>query len=290
VKTVEIEVRETVKLIDFIEANFPNCSKTKRKEILQRRVMVASHNISKFDYMLQPGMKVTIVGDEKKKGLMGGRMTIAYEDRNFVVVNKPVGLLSSSGDPNDRTVISELNAMFIKRRSKTRAHVVHRLDRDTSGLLLVAKTKEMAREMEKDWKEKVYDRLYIGVAWGAPEPPSGTVKSWLTDNEWGVVSSPVDNGGKLSITHYQTVQKKGRFALVKMKLDTGRRNQIRVHMRELGHPLLKDPIYGYRDDNSPIDRLALHAYRLCFHHPVTGKDVELETEIPEEFMKLFKKS
>ena len=287
-KTIEIEVKEPTTLKEFIEKNYPECSNTKRKEILSRRVMIASHMVTQYDYQLQPGMKVTIVGDEKRNGLMGGRMTIAFEDRYFIVVNKPVGLLSSSSDANDRTVISELNNMFIKRRSKTRAHVVHRLDRDTSGLLLVAKTKEMAREMEKDWKGTVYDRAYVGVTWGTPTPQSGMYKSWLSDNEWGVVSSPVDNGGKLAITHYKTLKKNKRYALVQMNLETGRRNQIRVHMRELGHPLLKDPIYGYREDNSQIDRLALHAFRLCFHHPATGKDVKLETEIPEEFLRLFK--
>ena len=133
----------------------------------------------------------------------------------------------------------------------------------------------------------VYDRAYIAVTWGAPVPASGTVRSWLTENEYGVVSSPTDNGGKLAITNYKTLRKQGRFALVQMNLETGRRNQIRVQMRELGHPLLKDPIYGYRDDNSPLKRLALHAFKLCFHHPVTEKDIKLETPFPQEFTALF---
>ena len=185
------------------------------------------------------------------------------------------------------TVISEINDYFIRRRSRQRAHVVHRLDRDTSGLLLVAKSKEVSRQLEMNWKEKVFDRAYVAVTWGAPVPAFGTIRSWLTENEYGVVSSPTDNGGKLAITHYKTLKKKGRFALVQMQLETGRRNQIRVHMRELGHPLLKDPIYGYRDDNSPIKRLALHAFKLCFYHPVTGKEIRLETPFPPEFTQLF---
>ena len=98
-----------------------------------------------------------------------------------------------------------------------------------------------------------------------------------------------DNGGKLAITHYKTLRKKGRFALVKFSLETGRRNQIRVQMRDIGHPLLKDPIYGYRDDESPINRLALHAFRLCFYHPVTGKEMRFETEFPKEFTAIFDK-
>ena len=286
-KTMEIEVKEPVKLMDLIVQTFPDSSRTKQKEILQHRVLIASRRITQFDFPLAPGMKVTIMGDENRGKLMQGKMDIMYEDHDLMVVNKPVGLLSSSNNPKDMTVISEINDYFIRRRSRQRAHVVHRLDRDTSGLLLVAKSKEVSRQLEMNWKEKVFDRAYVAVTWGTPVPAFGTVRSWLTENEYGVVSSPTDNGGKLAITHYKTLKKKGRFALVQMQLETGRRNQIRVHMRELGHPLLKDPIYGYRDDNSPIKRLALHAFKLCFYHPVTGKEIRLETPFPPEFTQLF---
>lgn len=284
---MEIEVKEPVKLLDFIAKSFPDSSRTKHKEILQNRVLISSRRITQFDFPLTVGMKVTIMGDENRNKLMQGKMDIVYEDHDLMVVNKPVGLLSSSSNPKDMTVISEINEYFIRRRSRQRAHVVHRLDRDTSGLLLVAKSKEVSRELEMNWKEKVFDRAYVAVTWGAPVPSSGTMRSWLTDNEYGVVSSPVDNGGKLAITHYKTLKKRGRFALVQFQLETGRRNQIRVHAREMGHPLLKDPIYGYRDDNSPLKRLALHAFKICFYHPVNGKEIRLETPFPKEFTDLF---
>ena len=286
-KTLEIEVKEPIKLLELIEKVFPDSSRTKHKEILMHRVIIASRRITQYDFPLAAGMKVTIEGDEDKNKLMRGKMPLVYEDRHLLVVNKPVGLLSSSMHPNDRSVISELNDYFIRRRSRQRAHVVHRLDRDTSGLLLVAKSKEVARELEHNWKEKVFDRAYVAVCWGAPIPANGTIRSWLTDGEFCVESSPTDNGGKLAITHYKTLQKKGRFALVQLMLETGRRNQIRVHMRDIGHPLLKDPIYGYRDDDSPAERLMLHAFRLCFYHPVTNKEMRFETEFPHDFVELF---
>lgn len=286
-KTMEIMVSEPIKLLELIAKTFPDSSRSKHKEILQHRVMISSRRITQFDYPLKAGMKVTIIGDENRGKLMQGKMEIVYEDHDLMVVNKPTGLLSSSNNPDDITVISEINDYFIRRHSRQRAHVVHRLDRDTSGLLLVAKSKEVSRELELNWKDRVFDRAYVAVTWGAPIPAFGTVRSWLKDDEYGVVSSPTDNGGKLAITHYKTLKRKGRFALVQMQLETGRRNQIRVHMRELGHPLLKDPIYGYRDDNSPLKRLALHAFKLCFYHPVTGKEIRLETPFPEEFVKLF---
>lgn len=288
-KTVEIEVKEPIKLMELLEKVFPDSSRSKRKEILAHRVVVASRRITQYDFPLAAGMKVTIEGDEDRNKLMRGKMPIVFEDHYLMVVNKPVGLLSSGIHPNDKSVISELNDYFIRRRSRQRAHVVHRLDRDTSGLLLVAKSKDVARELEHNWKERVFDRVYVAVCWGAPVPSSGMVRSWLTDGEFCVESSPTDNGGKLAITHYKTLRKNRRFALMQMSLETGRRNQIRVHMRDLGHPLLKDPIYGYRDDDSPINRLALHAFRLCFYHPVTGKEMRFETEIPNEFLAIFDK-
>lgn len=288
-KTVEIEVMEPIKLMELLEKVFPDSSRSKRKEILAHRVVVASRKITQYDFPLAAGMKVTIEGDEDRNKLMRGKMPIVFEDHYLMVVNKPVGLLSSGIHPNDKSVISELNNYFIRRRSRQRAHVVHRLDRDTSGLLLVAKSKDVARELEHNWKERVFDRAYVAVCWGAPVPSSGMVRSWLTDGEFCVESSPTDNGGKLAITHYKTLRKNRRFALMQMSLETGRRNQIRVHMRDLGHPLLKDPIYGYRDDDSPINRLALHAFRLCFYHPVTGKEMRFETEIPNEFLAIFDK-
>ena len=288
-KTVEIEVKEPIKLMELLEKVFPDSSRSKRKEILAHRVVVASRRITQYDFPLAAGMKVTIEGDEDRNKLMRGKMPIVFEDHYLMVVNKPVGLLSSGIHPNDKSVISELNDYFIRRRSRQRAHVVHRLDRDTSGLLLVAKSKDVARELEHNWKERVFDRAYVAVCWGAPVPSSGMVRSWLTDGEFCVESSPTDNGGKLAITHYKTLRKNKRFALMQMSLETGRRNQIRVHMRDLGHPLLKDPIYGYRDDDSPINRLALHAFRLCFYHPVTGKEMRFETEIPNEFLAIFDK-
>lgn len=285
-KTVEVVVEEEIRLIDLIEKTFPNCSRTKRKEILEKRIVVASRRISQFDYLLKKGSRVMFVGSDKENIPAHGRMPVVFEDQWLLVVEKPVGLLSSSSNVGDITVISELNEMFAHRHSKNRAHVVHRLDRDTSGLLLVAKSKEIARELEKNWKETVYDRAYVALTWGTPSPKVGTIRSWLSDGEWGVVSSQTENDGKLAITHYKVLKNCGKWALVEMRLDTGRRNQIRVHMKDIGHPLLKDPIYGFREDSSPINRLALHAWRLGFCHPKTGKKIKLESEIPIEFKKI----
>ncbi|MCR4829186.1 MAG: RluA family pseudouridine synthase [Bacteroidales bacterium] len=282
-KTIEKTVEQEMTLMELIGQLFPDSSRTSQKEILAHRVVIQSRRVTQYDYPLKPGMKVTIEGDENRGKPARGKMPIVFEDRYLMVVNKPSGLLSNSTEERDITVISEINEYLIKRRSRQRAHIVHRLDRDTSGLLLVAKSKEVARALERDWKGQVTERIYVGVTWGTPVPRQGTIVSWLKDGEYSVVSSPTDNGGKKAITHYKTLKNNRKYALVQFSLETGRRNQIRVHMRENGHPILKDPMYGYDDDRSPMKRLALHAMRLCFIHPVTGKEMRFDTGIPEEF-------
>lgn len=195
-------------------------------------------------------------------------------------------MLSYSKFPNDKTVITVLNQYLSATHQKCHAHIVHRLDRDTSGLMVVSKSKEVSQKFEEDWKGMVFDRRYVAVAWGHLEQSRGEVRSWFTDGEYCVLSSPTDNGGKLAVTHYEVKQMSRRYSLVELKLDTGRRNQIRVHLRDLKHPVVHDPMYGYKEDVSPINRLALHAFRLCFTHPVTGKRLKFETPVPASFMKL----
>ena len=202
------------------------------------------------------------------------------------MVNKHEGLLSYSKHPNDKTVITVLNQYLDAAHQRCHAHIVHRLDRDTSGLMVVSKSKEVSQKFEEDWKGMVFDRRYVAVAWGHIEPSRGEVRSWFTDGEYCVLSSPTDNGGKLAITHYEVKQTSRRYSLVELKLDTGRRNQIRVHLRDLQHPVVHDPMYGYKDDISPVNRLCLHAYRLCFKHPVTGRRLQFETPVPASFLKL----
>ena len=141
--------------------------------------------------------------------------------------------------------------------------------------------------LEHNWHDIVYDRRYVAVVSGEMEEDQGTVASWLKDNKAYVTfSSPVDNGGKHAVTHYFTLKRTTDHSLVEFKLETGRKNQIRVHSADLGHPVCGDVKYG--NGNDPLHRLCLHAICLCFYHPVTGKPMEFETPIPTAFLQLFK--
>lgn len=282
----EYTVNEPQELLPFLTEKFPDTSRSKVKELLAHSVYVNGRRTSQFNFPLQRGMKVTIEKVTGNDRLRPRDLDIVYEDQHLFVVNKHEGLLSYSKNPADKTVITVLNQYLEASHRRCFAHVVHRLDRDTSGLLLVAKSKEVSRQFEQDWKQTVHDRAYVALLWGHPQPPQGEYRSWLTDGEFCVLSSPTDNGGKLAVSHYRTVRTSRRYALVEFQLDTGRRNQIRVHAREMGHPVVHDPMYGYKDDISPVNRLCLHAYRLGFTHPVTGKKLEFKTPVPPEFERL----
>ena len=285
-KKTEYIVHEQQELLQFLFSQMPEASKSKVKELLAHNVYVDGRRTSQFNFPLQRGMKVSIEKASGRDRLRPRDLDIVYEDQHLLVVNKHEGLLSNSKHPNDKTVITVLNQSLDASHQRCHAHIVHRLDRDTSGLMVVSKSKEVSQKFEEDWKGMVFDRRYVAVAWGHIEPPKGEVKSWFTDGEFCVLSSPTDNGGKLAVTHYEVKQTSRRYSLVELKLDTGRRNQIRVHLRDLKHPVVHDPMYGYKDDLSPVNRLCLHAFRLCFKHPVTGRRLQFETPIPSTFLKL----
>lgn len=285
-KQNEYFVNEPKELLQFLLEIMPDSSRTKVKELLAHNVYVDGRRTSQFNFPLQKGMKVSIEKASFQDRLRPRDLDIVYEDQHLLVVNKHEGLLSNSKHPNDKTVITVLNQYLAASHQRCHAHIVHRLDRDTSGLMVVSKSKEVSQKFEEDWKGIVFDRRYVAVAWGKIEPAKGEIRSWLTDGEYCVLSSPTDNGGKLAVTHYEVKQTSRRYSLVELKLDTGRRNQIRVHLRELQHPVVHDPMYGYKEDLSPVNRLCLHAFRLCFMHPVTGKRLKFETPVPSTFLKL----
>jgi len=286
VKQIEYRVNECCELMQFLQNQMPDTSRTKVKELLSHNVCVDGRRVSQFNFPLQPGMVVTIKKTGYKERFKPHDLDIIYEDEHLIVVNKHEGLLSYSKKPGESTVITELNYYLNRTHQSCNAHIVHRLDRDTSGLMVVSKSKQVSQLFESDWKGLVSDRAYVAVVWGRMEPREGTIRSWLTDGEYCVLSSPIDNGGKLAVTNYKVVRYSRRYSLLELRLDTGRRNQIRVHLREEKHPVVHDPMYGYKNDESPINRLALHAFRLGFKHPVTGRKLTFETPYPASFEKL----
>ena len=281
-------VSETRPLLDWLLANLHQ-SRSKVKATLQGQgIKVNGKVVTQFGFMLQPGMKVAVSKTKRNKNVLKNRyVRIVYEDRWLVVVEKAAGILSMAAGHSSLNVKSVLDDYFKKTQQKCTAHVVHRLDRDTSGLMVYAKNMEVEQTMEHNWHEMVYDRRYIAVCSGEIMQEGGTISNWLKDNKAYITySSPYDNGGKLAITHYRVLERTTDHSLVEFKLETGRKNQIRVHSADMGHPVCGDVKYGNGDD--PVHRLCLHAWLLCFYHPVTNEPMEFETPIPTPFKQLFK--
>jgi len=281
-------VNEPKPLLEWLLENVAQ-SRTKIKATLQGRgVKVDGKTVSQFDFPLQKGMKVAVSKTKRNQfGFKSRWLKIVYEDRWLIVVEKNIGILSMAAGHSTLNVKSVLDDYFKQSRQKCTAHVVHRLDRDTSGLMVYAKDMETEQILEQEWHDIVYDRRYVAVLSGEMESDEGTIANWLKDNKAYVTySSPVDNGGKYAVTHFHVLDRTTEHSLVEFKLETGRKNQIRVHAADMGHPVCGDSKYGNGDD--PLHRLCLHAWLLCFTHPVTHENMEFETPVPVTFRQLFK--
>ena len=280
-------VHEAAPLLDWLLSNVRG-SRTKLKATLQGRgIKVNGKCVTQFDYPLMPGMKIAISKSKNNNTFKSRYLKLVYEDRHLVVVEKNVGVLSMAAGHSSLNVKAILDEYFKSTRQKCTAHVVHRLDRDTSGLMIYAKAKEIELALEQDWHHIVYDRRYVAVLSGEMEQEEGTIANWLMDNRAYITfSSPVDNGGKYAVTHFHVLKRTTEHSLVEFRLETGRKNQIRVHAADMGHPVCGDVKYGNGDN--PVGRLCLHAYVLCFYHPVTHERMEFEAQIPANFLHLFK--
>lgn len=279
-------VVEEAQLLPWLLANL-GASRTKVKAILQGRgIMVNGKVVTRFDYQLRPGMTVEVSKSKRQETLNNKFVRLVYEDASLVVIEKHPGILSMAAGHSTLNVKTVLDDYFQRSKQTCRAHVVHRLDKATSGLMIYAKSKQVALALEENWHQTVYDRRYLAVLSGKMEQQEGTIANWLKDNKAYVTfSSPTDNGGKYAITHFFTLKSNEQYSLVEFKLETGRKNQIRVHSADMGHPVCGDVKYG--NGNDPLGRLCLHAFLLCFTHPVTHQPMEFETPAPPPFLTLF---
>ena len=282
-KDLIFKVLESEELMSFIMNKMNGISRTKAKNILASgSVYVNGKNVTQHNFQLEPGMEIRIGRNHKMESLDSQWVRIVYEDKYLFVVEKKAGILVHSPQTEDMTVQSILNQYLEKNHQKCHAHTIHRLDRDTSGLLLFAKDKKVALKFEEDWKKTVYDRRYVALVHGEMKKAEGSISSWLKDNaQYVTYSSKTDNGGKYAVTHYKLIKVSNGYSLVELTLDTGRKNQIRVHLKDIGFPVVGDPKYGDGDDK--IGRLGLHAFKLCFIHPITGEDLKFETDLPKSF-------
>ena len=288
-KYTTYRVSEPGELMEFLMKKMAGISRTRVKALLTNRVVLVDNTIQTlYNYPLQPGMCVQISREKHKHEFHHPMLKILYEDAYIIVVEKKEGLLSVATERQKERTAQHILNEYVKRIHKgNRIYVVHRLDRETSGIMMYAKDEKTQHTLRDNWHDLVRDRRYVTIVQGEMEQDEGTVCSWLTDRKLYVSSSPTDDGGKYSVTHYHTIKRANGFSLLELQLETGRKNQIRVHMQSLGHPVVGDERYGC--EMNPLERLALHAFKLCFYHPVTHEWMEFETPYPTPFKTLMLK-
>jgi len=275
-----------LQLLPFLVGKLPDVKRTALKQMLaHRQVRVADNVVTQATRLLVPGEKVEVNLNREFREFYHRRMRIVHEDDDIIVAHKGYGLLSMAdgSDRGQETAYSILRDYLKKEHPANKLFIVHRLDRDTSGLMLFAKTLKAKEALQHNWNNMVLERKYVCVVEGTPEPAEGIVRSYLLENSRHEVYSMADdsNGGKLAVTRYRTLASRGGYSLVECELDTGRKNQIRVHMKQLGTPISGDKRYG--GHTSPIHRMALHAQTIRFVHPITRRALSFSTPVPASF-------
>ncbi len=281
----EFPVAAPTQLLAHLIASMPDRKRTVIKQYLaHNQVAVNGRPVRQFDVELNPGDSVKVNFTHEFKVFYNRRLKIVYEDNDIIVVNKGYGLLSMGNDKTpDGTAYSLLRDYVKWSDPRNKIFIVHRLDRDTSGLMMFAKSMEAKERMQHNWNNMVLSRTYVAVVEGMIDPAEGTVRSYLAENSrYEVYSTDDPSEGQLAVTRYRTVQGNGKFSLVELNLDTGRKNQIRVHMKDLGHPISGDRKYGA--ESSPLHRLALHASTLKFIHPMRQEIMDFSVPAPAGFI------
>lgn len=287
----ELTVAQPTMLLDYLLASLSGRGRNSVKSILARgQVSVNGRTVTQYDYPLQPGQHVVVnwakVFGERESRLIG--LSILHEDEDIIVVHKEAGLLSiATEQEKDLTAYRQLMEHVRHSDPRSRIFIVHRLDRDTSGVMMFAKSERVQKQLQNDWQEAVQERTYTALVEGTVKTAQGTVKSWLKENKAMIMySSQKPDDGQLAITHYKVLKTNGSYSLLDVQLETGRKNQIRVHMRDIGHPVVGDKKYGSKSGS--IGRLGLHARVLAFRHPTKGEAMRFESPVPSAMTRVFR--
>lgn len=278
-------VEDPIPLLDYLQSVFPESSRTTLRNMLQSGRVRVNGAVEKSPRRQLASRDIVDVGPRATQ-LLPEVLSILHEDDDLIVVNKDVGLLTvATPYEREQTAQALLNGYLRSKRIVDRIHVVHRLDRDTSGVLVFARSYPVREALKEQFARHDIERVYVAIIEGAMPQPSGTIRSYLReDRDLTVRSVPGSDGGKLAVTHYKTVERGSRYSRVEVRLETGRKNQIRAHLSEAGHPVVGDRRYGAT--SSPLGRLGLHAAVLGFVHPTTNRKLRFEAPLPEVFRKL----
>lgn len=279
-------VEETTLLPFLYQILAPKSKSVIKSMLAHNHVAVNGQPLTQFDTPIKPHDKVSINFTRPFAVLKGGQLHIIYEDKHLVVVEKAAGLLSMGRDTNKKTAHGLLTEYLKQKDPRAMAYICHRLDQYTSGILIFAKDPDTQRELRFNWDNYIRERSYTAVVEGCPTEEHQELRHYLVENNTNmkVYVARKPNEGKLAVTRYRILQANNYHALLDLQIFTGRKNQIRVQLADIGYPVAGDRKYGGR--TNPIGRLMLHNHRLAIVHPATGQLLRFEAPIPAAFRKV----
>lgn len=280
---MKLKVKENGELLAYLYDNLDMPKKKIKQYLTHGSIFVNNVKIRQYNYLIVNGMEIVIDTDSKNKKVLP--FDILFEDDNIIVVNKPAGLLTIATAKEKEKTLYHIVSEYLKSRDKnSKVFIVHRLDKDTSGIVVLAKGEKIKNQLQENWNEYVSLREYVAVVHGKLKNKSDRIVQNLNETKTNLVYV-VKTGGKEAITNYNVIKENSQYSLVSINIETGRKNQIRVAFKTLGNPIVGDSKYGIKDS---YNRLYLHANRLKMYYPVIRKDILFETNNPVEFRKIMK--
>ena len=285
----EFIVSEKEELLSFLRNNLTSKSKNNLKSLLAKEMVLVNGKIqTKFNFILFKGDKVEIRDTKiKTDNNYKKEIKIIYEDDDIIVVNKPAGLLIISTDKEKEYTLYHMVSSYLKTKNKNnKVFIIHRLDRETSGLVMFAKSQKAKNLFQSNWDNMFIKRGYFAIVEGSPKEKEKTLVNYLNENDEHMVYVTDKNKGKYACTQYRVLSENNKYTLLDINIKTGRKNQIRVQLKENGNIIVGDKKYGSKSD--PLKRMALHAYKLEFNDPRNNKRTNIEIDLPYAFSKLVK--
>ena len=280
---MKLIVKSEGELLNYLFDNLDMKKKRIKQYLTHGSIFVNNNKTTKYNFKLVPGMSIIIDTDNKSKKTLP--FDILFEDEHIIVVNKPSGLLTISTEKEkEKTLFHIVREYLVSKNQYARVFIVHRLDKDTSGIVVLAKDEKTKNKLQENWNEYVSLREYVAIVHGKPKKDENKIVQKLKETKTNLVYTTKDEDGKEAITNYKVIKTNDNYSMLSINIETGRKNQIRVALSSIGTPIVGDKKYGLRDDKE--NRLYLHANRLKMYYPEIRKDILFETATPTEFKKI----
>ena len=282
---MKLIVEKDGELLDYLYSKLDMPKKRIKQYLTHGAIFVNNNRTTKYNYKLVPGMNIVIDTDNKNKKTWP--FDILFEDGHIIVVNKPSGLLTiATNKEKDKTLYHIVREYLVSKDRNARIFIVHRLDKDTSGIVVLAKDEKTKNKLQENWNEYVSLREYIAIVYGQMSKESDRIVQNLKETKTNLVYVSRNDDGKEAITNYKVIKANDNYSELSINIETGRKNQIRVAMASIKHPIVGDKKYG--DPKDKESRLFLHANRLKMYYPEIKKELLFETPIPNEFKRIIK--